>query len=518
MELAKTFAISLLGLSGTLVEVEADISSQLPNFVLVGLPDASLSEATARVKAAITNSKLALPTRRVTVNLSPASVPKQGSSFDLAISIAVLGASGQLPSADFARAVHVGELGLDGAIKPVHGILPTVMAAKKLGVGRAIVPLANLAEARLVDGIEVFGFEHLTEVVRHYGGQLDLISVASAKSSPANGEGVAKVDVDIADILGQEDAVDALIAAAAGGHHMLMVGPPGAGKTMMAERLASILPDLSLERALETTAIHSIAGKHRQADDALITRPPFEAPHHGASVASLIGGGTGLPRPGLISLANNGVLFLDEAPEFQLPVLESLRQPLESGEVAIHRSAGTAKFPARFQLVMAANPCPCGRAMDAKRGCTCSAISRLRYKNKLSGPLLDRVDIRMQIRPVNAAQLAIGREQQNFRTSKTSRVQVMKARQAMSERLKSTPWQLNSEIPGTYLRRKFKPALTATRELDRALELRRISMRGYDRCLRLAWTLADLEGAAQVAREHLQRAMFLRGSEDLLGG
>lgn len=519
MALAKAFAMSLIGLEGTTIEVEADISSNLPNFILVGLPDASLNEATARVRAACTNSGLSLPSRRITVNLSPASVPKQGSGFDLAIAASVLAAAESL-SAESARSwLHVGELGLDGSVRAVKGVLPTALAAKRAGFERLIVPIANEAEAKLVNGIEVLGVRCLADVARIHGNQRPLIEPKGVNELRVEGEAhndsvIARPDMS--DVVGQPQVVDALLLAAAGGHHCLMVGPPGAGKTMLAERLSTILPDLEVDSAIEVAALRSIAGRSLDGES-LQVRPPFEAPHHSASSAALIGGGTGLPRPGLISLAHNGVLFLDEAPEFSTPVLESLRQPLESGEVKISRSSGLARFPARFQLVLAANPCPCGKLFGTGASCTCSSIQRSRYATKLSAPLLDRIDIRMAVRRPSAAMLAASGSPSQ-RSSNELRTCVVAARAMAKARLAKTPWVLNSQVPGVYLRRELRLPKSVTGRLDAALLRGAISMRGYDRCLRLAWTSSDLAGRNLPDAEDVDRAVMLRGPENPLVG
>ncbi len=510
MPLAKSYTVSLFGLGGKIIEVEADISSNLPNFVLVGLPDASLSESTARVRAACTNTGLSLPARRITVNLSPASVPKQGSGFDLSIAVAVLAAAGSLNARSVERFVHFGELGLDGSLRPIGGILPMILAAKKAGFTRAVVALANQNEARLVDGVEIIGCSCLAEVARLHGADISIeqrepqalkLELAPEEPQPCMSE-----------VYGQSELVDALKVAAAGRHHLLMVGPPGAGKTMLAERLPTILPQLSPEEALEVAAVRSVA--RVESITGLNTQPPFEAPHHSSSMVAMIGGGSGVPKPGLISLAHNGVLFLDETPEFSSQTLESLRQPLESGKVTINRASGSAWFPARFQLALAANPCPCGNYSAKGNRCTCSHVQRTRYLGKLSGPLLDRIDIRVEVRPASSAAIALGRANPG-QTSAEIREQVLEARNRARYRLADTSWHSNAEVSGAYLRKHLRPPATATARLDAALARGLISMRAYDRCLKVAWTCADLAARDQVSPEDIVYALSLRGNIQL---
>ncbi len=509
MPLAKSHAISLLGLNGSIIEVEADISSNLPGFVIVGLPDASLNEATARVRAATVNSGLALPNRKLTVNLSPAAIPKYGSSFDLAIAVAALRAANTIK--DSSAIVFIGELGLDGSLRPVRGVLPQVMAAKQFGFESVMVPTANAAEAALVDGVDVIAVASLRQAAARLGVAIDLseVDVEVQYSSPA---AVEENVPDIADVFGQQEAVEALLAAAAGGHHLLLIGSPGVGKTMLAERLPALLPDLTLEQALETTAVHSITKGRNSVGSQLVTRPPFEAPHHTATVSSLIGGGLGVPNPGLVSLAHNGVLFLDEAPEFQQPALEALRQSLESGRVQIARSAGSAVFPARFQLVLAANPCPCGLAMSKTGQCRCTAAARQKYLAKLSGPLLDRVDIRLRVLEANGAQVALDRNRSDRLNTATARQLVQQARDRSLERNQKGGFLLNANLPQSFMRAQLDAKITMV--LDQSLKRGQLSMRGYDRCMRLAFTLADLDGSS-VTSQHIARAMFMRGEDRL---
>jgi magnesium chelatase family protein len=504
--LAKTLSISLFGLTGRIIEVETDISSNLPAFVLVGLPDASVNEAAARVRAAATNSKLPLPGRRITVNLSPASVPKQGSSFDLAIAVSVLSASGYFPNSRIEGTVFHGELALDGRIKPVIGVLAAVVAAKQLGIETIVIPASNLNEVSRVSGIQVLAYDHLTQLAHDLG-----VDVAVVPPKPI--KQVVDKPIEIvtcfSEVVGQEDAISAMKVAAVGGHHLKMVGPPGAGKTMLASRLPSILPALTEDQSIEVGSIRSLA---KQTDFQLSDIPPLQSPHHTASLAAMVGGGSAQPRPGLISLAHRGVLFLDEAPEFQSAVLEALRQPLESGVITISRASGQASFPARFQLLLAANPCPCGFAVGAGKECSCNASARARYLAKLSGPLSDRIDLQLTLNAVNA-NLVTGITPSLGETSAVIKRQVAKAREQTMLRLKNTPWSLNAEVPGSYLRRELKLAPSITKQIDNALDNRLISMRGYDRCLRIAWSLSDLAGTASPGANEIAMASYYRGVE-----
>jgi magnesium chelatase family protein len=516
MALGKAFAVSLLGLSGTIIEIEAEISSNLPSFVLVGLPDASLSEARDRVRAAAHNSGLSLPGRRVTVNLSPASVPKRGSIFDLAIAVAILAADGKLRSASVESLIHLGELGLDGSLRAVDGILPAVLAAKRAGWKSVIVPTQNLAEACLVEGVEVRGASNLAQVALFHGANIEADELIGSSADGGDKPEFESVGADFADVIGQDEAVEAAAIAAAGAHHMLLIGPPGAGKTMIAERLPSILPPLTYEESIEVTALRSIAGRFQKLKSVEVSLArPFEEPHHSATLVSLIGGGAAFPRPGLVSLAHQGVLFLDEAPEFQRQFLESLRQPLESGEVIVHRSAGVARFPARFQLVMAANPCPCGNFAGKARACVCASSARMAYLGKLSGPLLDRIDVRLRLQPVSPAQITLARlgALQLGRSSNEIRERVIQARNRAKQRLSGTPWLVNAQVPGAYLRRHLQIARDVAAPLNLALERGVLSMRGYDRCLRLAWSSADLAGRSAIAAEDVAKAILLRGGD-----
>src|SRR6266536_1888080 len=488
MSYAKVLAVVLVGLAGHLVEVEADLAAGLPGLTLTGLPDAALSEARDRVRAALVNSGESWPNRRITVNLLPAALPKHGSALDLAIAVGILAGAGELPLAPLHGVVLLGELGLDGTVRPVRGVLPAVLAAVRAGLTRLVVPVANAREAALVPGVTVRATDSLRRLIDFVRGSGPLLDIPAAPDTdPRSGP-------DLADVVGQELGRRGLELAAAGGHHLSMVGPPGAGKTMLARRLPSILPPLSDTAALEVTAVHSIAGT-LPPDAPLIRRPPFQAPHHTASVASLVGGGSGLARPGAVSLSHLGVLFLDEAPEFGLRTLEALRQPLESGEVVISRSHGSTRYPARIQLVLAANPCPCAQP-GGDEYCECSALVRRRYLGRLSGPLLDRVDLQVRLMPVTAAQLL--QDPSAAEPSSTVAERVAKARATATARWSADGWRTNAEVPGPVLRRRpWRLSRSSTVELERQVTAGALSARGYDRGLRIAWTLADLDGRAQ---------------------
>lgn len=503
MTIARTWGVALVGAEGQCVEVEADLSNQTPEFRIIGLPDKALAESVQRVRNACANSDVPLPRRRLTVNLSPASLPKQGSGFDVAIAVAALGTERRMDAASVASTVHVGELGLDGRLRPVPGVLPAVVAARRAGHRRVVVPHANGPEAALVEDVEVLPAANLAQVLAWHGADVEVPDDEPIRL--ADDEATAMERLDLAEVIGQPDAVEALIVAAAGGHHLLMCGPPGAGKTMLARRLPGILPELDDRAALLSASIRSLTGA-RVVE--LSRTPPFEAPHHSASVAALVGGGSRVLRPGAVARATEGVLFLDEAGEFQASALDALRQPLETGAITIHRSGTSAQYPAKFQLVLATNPCPCGDYGIRGGTCTCPPAAIRRYLGRLSGPLLDRMDIEMTLSRVSVAQRGAP---ESAVSTDSARERVAEARARAAQRLAGTSWRVNADVPGTWLREGPRaPAPAVRRPLDAALHRGALTLRGYDRVLRIAWSLADLDGRPHLTADHIGRALYLK--------
>ncbi len=515
MRLGRARSVGLSGVRGTVVDIEAHIGG-MPGFTMVGLPDASLVEARDRVRAAILTSGESWPLQRITVSLSPASMPKRGSYFDLGIAVAILEAGDQLPTGAGGDIVFFGEMSLDGRLRAVRGVLPAVLAASSAGLDRVVVPEANAAEARLIPGMSVLGARSLAQVVAVLRG-LPMPDEPPDPPTTAPEPASALHELDMADVAGQGEAKRGVEIAAAGHHHLMLGGVPGAGKTMLAQRLPGLLPDLSAEESLEVTAIHSVAGvlpPHQP----LVTRPPFAEPHHTASAAAVVGGGSRQIRPGAASVAHRGVLFMDEAPEFSITVLDALRQPLENGELVVSRSESTITFPARFLLVLAMNPCRCGYHGSRHRDCTCSPDSVRRYWQRISGPVRDRIDVRIQIEPPAIASLDAGLAAAE--PTKVVAERVLAARDRQRKRLADTPWRVNGEVPGPYLRRNLMPPASTIGPLHEAFSKGVLTARGADRALRVAWTIADLAGHDTPTRDDVSEAVSHRlgssGSHDRL--
>ncbi|MFI0450540.1 YifB family Mg chelatase-like AAA ATPase [Actinomadura sp. 6N118] len=507
MALAKTRSVALVGVDGFMVDVEAAITSGVPGLHLVGLPDAALNEARDRVRAAIFNSGEDWPNRHVTVSLFPASLPKRGSIFDLSIAIALLAAAEAVPPKACAGLVMIGELGLDGRVRAIPGVLPAVVAAANAGYTCVVVPQANSAEAELVPDLKVIAASSLRSLLCHLRDEPPPVEEDddAPPLRPTPDLADRRSGLDLSDVRGQAEARRALEISAAGGHHLFFSGPPGCGKTMLAERLPTLLPPLEPDAALEVTAIHSVAGTLPPGQP-LIKQSPFCAPHHTATRAAMVGGGAGrVIQPGAASLAHRGILFLDEAPEYMSGVLDALRQPLEEGEVRIARSEGTACFPARFTLVLAANPCPCAAAKEVD--CSCAPAIRRRYLARISGPLLDRIDLKLELHPATRAELRYDLE--FAESSEVVAERVLTARDRTAKRLTETPWRSNAEIPGPELRRRFTPPPEAMRAADDALMRGTLSARGLDRVLRVAWTIADLAGRDQPSEDDVGGALAL---------
>lgn len=501
MTLGQSLSVALVGLEGQLVTVEVDIADGLPGYVLLGLPDAALTESRDRVRSALVNCSESWPNRKVTVSLSPAWLPKSGSSFDLPIAIALLAAQQLIPNEHSYDVLYLGELALDGHIRGVRGVLPSLIAAHKAGITTAVVPWVNRVEAQLMSEMTIIPMEHMRQLLRW-------LRTGEREEKQELEIDAAEPDAmyDFSDVAGQSRARLAAEVAAVGGHHLLLMGPPGAGKTMIAQRLPGILPALTRDQSLEVTAIHSIAGG-LSTRSPLASDAPFVAPHHSATRVAMVGGGSQTIRPGACSLAHRGVLFVDEAPECDLGVLDSLRQPLESGSITIARAVGSVSYPARFLLVLAANPCPCGKFSGRGRNCTCTSQQVRRYLGKLSGPLMDRIDLRVQVDPLSRVELS---KPDLGESSAAIQRRVISARATAANRFINESWTLNSEIPSRALRTTYQPERSAMNFLHTELDREQITARGLHKIMRTAWSLADLAGHIRPTISDTQLAYSLR--------
>lgn len=502
--LSKIFTSATYGIDAYLIEVETNVEKNVPNFTIVGLPDNAVKESKERVITAIKNCGFEFPSRRITINLAPADIKKEGSSFDLSIAVGILSSNENISSTFLEDSIFLGELALDGKLRHVKGALPIAVEARKKGIKRVILPVEAAKEASIVDDIEVYGLSSLTEVVAFLNGDLNINRTITGKDELFSG--INKYHLDFSDVKGQENVKRALEVAAAGAHNIIMIGPPGSGKTMLAKRIPSILPPMTFDEALETTKIHSIAGI-LQKETALITERPFRSPHHTVSDAALVGGGS-FPRPGEVSYAHHGVLFLDELPEFKKNVLEVLRQPLEDARVTVSRSKLSLEFPANFMLAAAMNPCPCGYFTDPTKECTCTPPQIQRYMAKISGPLLDRIDIHIEVPAVKFKELSSKGESEK---SSIIRERVIVAREIQLKRFENMKHIFNNGDMGSKEVRAYcKLDSTGEELLKMAMTKLGLSARAYDRILKVSRTIADLENSENILPQHLSEAIQYR--------